>query len=86
MITDHHLVPRERGGTVAEVVPLCRPCHGHVHATYDNKTLASDFATIEALRRDPRLQKFVRFIRKQDPAARFSSATTSSRRKRRPRR
>jgi hypothetical protein len=86
MITDHHLIPRERGGGADDTVSLCRSCHGHLHAIYDNKTLASDFATIEALRRDPQIQKFVRFIRKQDPAARFSSATRTSRRKRRPRR
>lgn len=52
---------------------MCRPCHGHVHAIYDNKTLAAVFNSIESLRADPAVQKFVKFIRKQDPAAKFSS-------------
>lgn len=82
MITDHHLVPRERGGKAEHKVPMCRPCHGHVHAIYDNKTLAAVFDTIESLRRDPAIQKFVRFIRKQDPAAKFSSVMANGRRKR----
>lgn len=66
---------------------MCRPCHGHLHALFDNKTLAADLSTVEALRRDPRVRKFVRFIRKQDPAARFTSALSPAhpehRRKRR---
>ena len=36
----------------------------------------------EALRRDERISKFVRFIRKQDPAARFQSAMPKDRRRR----
>lgn len=73
VITDHHLVPREEGGGPEHKIPMCRPCHGHLHALYDNRTLAVAFPTIESLRTDPQVLKFVRFIRKQDPAARFRS-------------
>jgi hypothetical protein len=81
-ITEHHLVPREEGGKSEHKIPMCRPCHGHVHAIYDNKTLAAVFSTIESLRRDPQVQKFVNFIRKQDPAARFRSAMAAGHTKR----
>lgn len=81
LLTQHHLLPRERGGTAEHTVPLCRPCHGHVHATYDNHTLARAFATIDALRRDPQIARFVKFIRKQDVGARFSSRTSRSKRR-----
>lgn len=86
LLTEHHLVPREHGGGKDDTVPMCRPCHGHVHAIYDNKTLAAAFATLDSLRRDPQVRKFVKFIRKQDPAARFSSATAATRPGRRKRR
>jgi 5-methylcytosine-specific restriction enzyme A len=82
IITDHHLIPREEGGMAEHRIPMCRPCHGHLHAIYDNKTLAAAFSTIDSLRRDPQVKKFVKFIRKQDPAARFRSAMAAHRPKR----
>lgn len=86
VITAHHLIPRERGGKAEHAVPLCRPCHGHIHAVYDNKTLAANFGSLQSLRRDPRIQRFVKFIRKQDPAARFRSAMSNGHPKRNRRR
>lgn len=82
LLTDHHLLPRSRGGGPDDTVPLCRPCHGHVHATYDNHTLGNALNTIDALRRDAKLARFVRFIRKQDVGARFSSRASRDRRRR----
>lgn len=86
VITEHHLVPRERGGKPEHVVPMCRPCHGHVHALFDNKTLAASLNTLDALRRAPDVARFVRFIRKQDPAARFHSVMANHHSKKRRRR
>ena len=79
IITEHHLLPREEGGTEAHKVSMCKPCHGHIHATYDNRTLALALCTLDALRRDPKILKFVKFIRKQDPSSVFRSAYSSSR-------
>jgi hypothetical protein len=79
IITEHHLLPREEGGTEEHKVPMCKPCHGHIHATYDNRTLAIAFSTLDALRRDPKILKFVRFIRKQDASSVFRSAYSSTR-------
>jgi hypothetical protein len=86
VITEHHLVPRQRGGGPEHVVPMCRPCHGHVHALFDNKTLAARLNTLDALRRAPEVARFVRFIRKQDPAARFHSVMANHHAKKRSRR
>lgn len=44
---------------------LCGMCHGMVHATYTNNTLAGTYATIEELRRAPELQPFIKWVRKQ---------------------
>ena len=76
-LTKHHCLPREKGGTQEHVELLCRQCHGMIHATYTNQTLAALYPTIDALRKAAELAKYLRWVRKQP----------SSRRKRnRPRR
>ena len=83
LLTDHHLLPRQKGGTSEHTVPMCRPCHGHIHATYDNQTLAVALNSLDALRRDERIARFVRFIRKQDVGASFRSRIAHTKRGRR---
>ena len=80
LITLHHLLPKQKGGGPEHTVPMCRPCHGHLHALYDNHTLAVALSSLEALRRDPKVMKFVKFIRKQDVAASFRSRPPRERR------
>lgn len=47
----HHVVPRSRGGTDADCVPLCAACHGRGHAvgwaTFESET-GVDLATVAA--------------------------------------
>ena len=45
--SDHHLVPKSRGGKVTETI--CRDCHTAIHATLTNKELEREYATIDAL-------------------------------------
>ncbi len=66
-LTRHHCLPREEGGGPDDIAWLCRQCHGMVHATYTNTTLAVLYPTIAALRRAPELQAFIRWVRKQPP-------------------
>lgn len=80
LITQHHLLPRQKGGGPEHTAPFCGPCHGHVHATYDNHTLAVVLNTLQALRADPNIAKFIRFIRKQDAGAAFRSKVARTRR------
>jgi hypothetical protein len=68
-LTRHHCLPREKGGTGEDIELLCRMCHGMVHATYTNATLAAVYPTLAELRRAPELQRFIRWVRKQ-PASR----------------
>jgi 5-methylcytosine-specific restriction enzyme A len=68
-LTRHHCLPRSRGGTSEDVELLCPQCHGMVHATYTNGTLAGSYSSIAELRRAPELEKYVRWVRKQ-PATR----------------
>ncbi len=68
-LTRHHCLPRQKGGTAEDVELLCRQCHGMVHATYTNGTLAALYPTIGQLRRAPELAGYLRWVRKQ-PATR----------------
>jgi hypothetical protein len=69
-LTKHHCLPRARGGTVEDVELLCRQCHGMVHATYTNRTLAAMYPTLAKLREAPELERFLRWVRKQPPSRR----------------
>ena len=69
-LTRHHCLPREKGGTSEDVELLCPQCHGMIHATYTNRTLAVLYPTIEQLRQAPELVGFLRWIRKQPSSRR----------------
>lgn len=66
-MTVHHLIPKDEGGKNEDTVFLCGPCHSQIHATFTNKELAAGFHTLEEIRNDERMRKFVRWIRKQKP-------------------
>jgi hypothetical protein len=68
-LTRHHCLPRARGGTPEDIEMICSQCHGMVHATYTNETLARIYPTIDQLRRAPELAKYIHWVRKQ-PATR----------------
>jgi hypothetical protein len=69
-LTKHHCLPKEKGGTQEDVELLCSQCHGMVHATYTNRTLAAAYPTIAQLRQAPEMQAFIRWVRKQHPSRR----------------
>jgi len=81
-VTRHHLVPQCRHGKRRVrlrydreqlkrqlIVPLCRPCHKQVHAVLSEKELERDYPTVEALRAQPELAKFIAWIRTRPPGA-----------------
>jgi hypothetical protein len=78
-LTKHHCLPRQKGGTAEDVELLCSQCHGMVHATYTNGTLAGDYSSLAELRQAPELQPYIRWVRKQPPSRR----TRNKRRRRR---
>ena len=69
-LTKHHCLPKSRGGTQEDVELVCGQCHGMVHATYLNKTLAVLYPTIAQLRSAPELAAFLKWVRKQPPTRR----------------
>jgi 5-methylcytosine-specific restriction enzyme A len=79
-LTDHHLLPRAEGGKTEHIADFCRLCHSTVHATFSNRTLADSYANVEALKAAPELQGYLKWVRRQDPGARFKTRTRKDRR------
>jgi hypothetical protein len=77
--SDHHLVPKCRGGT--EKLPICLDCHKAIHATFSNKELEREYFTVEALLSHEGFRKVVRFLSRQDPSRRFRTKLTRVRRR-----
>ena len=78
--SQHHLVPKLKGGKGGPTVLLHQICHNEIHATLTEAELARDYACIDALRAHPRLEKFIRWVAKRPPE--FTSRTPGRRRKR----
>lgn len=75
-LTLHHLIPRKvhRRKRFAKHysrqelnrgIHICRRCHDGIHARYDEMTLATEFASLEALRADEDLQRHFAWVAKQ---------------------
>lgn len=69
-LTRHHCLPRQKGGTADDIELLCPQCHGMVHATFTNATLARLYPTMAQLRRAAELAGYLRWVRKQPPSRR----------------
>jgi 5-methylcytosine-specific restriction enzyme A len=74
-LTRHHCLPRQKGGTSDDVELICSQCHGMVHATYTNRTLATLYPTIKQLRQAPELGPYLKWVRKQPPSRRTRNAS-----------
>ena len=78
--SEHHLIPKLKGGKGGPTVVLHHLCHREIHATLSEAELARDFNTPEALRDHPRLAKFIAWVSKR-PAG-FASRVPGKRRNR----
>ncbi len=76
-LTIHHLTPRQqakRQGRKVAPIPttaLCPACHRQLHATFSNAQLARELNSVEKLKSDPAMQRFLAWVRKQDPIKRI---------------
>lgn len=78
--SDHHLVPRCRGGK--ETKTICEDCHGAIHKTFSNKELEREYSTVDSLLAHPTFAGTVRFLSKQDPRSRTRTELTKKQKKR----
>jgi hypothetical protein len=84
-ITEHHLIPRtthkmkrfkkmHTAQAMHTTVPLCQPCHRAMHQFYTEKELATNYYTIGMLLEDEKIQKHVKWIKKQRPNLRMKKS------------
>ncbi|RCJ14518.1 hypothetical protein A6S26_10385 [Nostoc sp. ATCC 43529] len=75
-LTIHHLVPRQNTKRKKQdpglTINICSACHRQIHALFNNKVLAKELNTIDKLSNEPQMQKFLAWVRKQDPGKRVS--------------
>jgi hypothetical protein len=73
-LTEHHLIPRQavkrKKADPGPTVDICTACHKQIHIFFHNTQLARDFNTVEKLKTEPRMQKFLAWVRKQDSSKR----------------
>jgi hypothetical protein len=73
----HHIVPKSKGGRVT--VPTCRDCEDFIHRTLTHNQLRDQFFTVESIQRYEPYQRFLRWLKKQQPHSRFPSARNRAR-------
>jgi hypothetical protein len=78
--SQHHLIPKLKGGKGGPTVLLHHICHKELHAVLTEAELARRYNTIEDLLTHPRIAKFATWIAKRPPG--FLSRSPGSRRKR----
>ena len=73
----HHVVPRCKGGT--EIAPTCQSCEDFIHQTWSHNQLRDEFNSVEKIQADPRYQKFLRWLYRQQTSAYFRTHRSRSR-------
>ena len=71
-LTKHHLLPREEGGNEEHISYICSDCHRQIHALYTNKELAMRLNTLEKLKSDYKIEKYLKYVKKQCPSKKLS--------------
>jgi 3-methyladenine DNA glycosylase AlkC len=70
-LTVHHLVPRQtvkrKQAEVGETIDICSACHRQIHSLFTNQALAKNLNTIDKLRSEPKMEKFLAWVKKQKP-------------------
>ena len=75
-LTKHHLLPREEGGNEEHISYIGSDCHRQIHALYTNKELAIRLDSIDKLKNDEKIHKYLKFIKKQ-PASKIATIKKS---------
>lgn len=74
-LTAHHLIPRQNSRRKHEdpgpTIDICSACHRQIHILFENKRLAQELNTLEKLKDEPQMQKFISWVKKQKPDKRI---------------
>jgi len=71
-LTAHHLIPRVKCHNKykqimnddSNLIMICRQCHDHIHAAYDENYLRDNLSSLELLMADEKIKKFVDWRKK----------------------
>ena len=74
-LTIHHLIPRQKTKRKkiepGPTINICSACHKQIHTLFDNTRLATELNSIERLKNELQMQKFLSWVRKQNPNRRI---------------
>ena len=65
--SNHHLIPKSKGGKGGSTVLLHHICHKQIHLLFKENELAKNLNNIEDLKSHPKLKKFINWIKKRPP-------------------
>ena len=63
LVEEHHLTPKMKKGK--DTVHIHKICHRKIHATFDEKSLATYYNTFDRLREHEEIKKFIKWISKK---------------------
>lgn len=75
----HHLIPVSKGGKHKAKGLFCIDCATQVHKLFTNTELRDTFNNVDALKSDPRVQNWIKWIRKKKT---FGTCMKTKKRKR----
>ncbi len=74
-LTVHHLIPRQKTKRKkiepGPTINICSACHKQIHTLFDNTRLATELNSIERLKNELQMQKFLSWVKKQNPNRRI---------------
>ena len=79
--SEHHLIPKLKGGAKGPRILVHQICHSEIHATLTEAEIARSYATVDALKQHPRLEKFFAWVADKPPD--FYKRSVGGRRKKR---
>jgi hypothetical protein len=59
----HHIVPAAKGGK--DTIVVCTDCGDQIHEVFTNNELRDVANTVETLRADPRMARWIAWVRKR---------------------
>lgn len=68
-LTIHHLIPRQmvkrKKVDPGPTINICSCCHRQIHRLYTNSYLALHLNTVDKIKDDPKMRRFITWIQKQ---------------------
>ena len=65
-ISKHHLIPKSKGGKNSETILIHNICHQKIHSVFTEKELKEEFHTIDKLKGNEEIIKFIKWVSKKD--------------------